>query len=176
MASKVSPLVITMSGDRQGIRQIPAFLALWLFLSDLQMYGPPQDCKGKFGRKDKSAQMYSAFEWRSSLLAMMSCARVCPYKSVGRERPFAGSGCGHAVVTVLSSSLLLCRLRWEILIEVVCFHFPRVTPRRAYSRCRWRARPRRSVRACWPWQRQQRSSALWSRVHQATLRSVHGRA
>ena len=25
------------------------------------MYGPPQDCKGKFGREDKSAQMYSAF-------------------------------------------------------------------------------------------------------------------
>jgi hypothetical protein len=47
------------------------------------MYGPPQDCKGKFGREDKSAQMYSAFVWRSALLAMMSCARVCPYKSVG---------------------------------------------------------------------------------------------
>ena len=50
----------------------------------LGMYGPPQDCKGKFGREDKSAQMYSAFVWRSALLAMMSCARVCPSKSVGR--------------------------------------------------------------------------------------------
>jgi hypothetical protein len=49
-----------------------------------EMYGPPQDCKGKFGREDKSAQMYSAFGWRSALLAMMSCARVCPSKSVGR--------------------------------------------------------------------------------------------
>ena len=48
-----------------------------------EMYGPPQDCKGKFGREDKSAQMYSAFGWRSALLAMMSCARVCPSKSVG---------------------------------------------------------------------------------------------
>ena len=47
------------------------------------MYGPPLDCKGKFGREDKSAQMYSAFKWRWSLLAMMSCARVCPSKSVG---------------------------------------------------------------------------------------------
>jgi hypothetical protein len=47
------------------------------------MYGPPQDCKGKFGREDKSAQMYSAFRWRSALLATMSCARVCPSKSVG---------------------------------------------------------------------------------------------
>jgi len=49
-----------------------------------EMYGPPQDCKGKFGREDKSAQMYSAFLWRITLLAMMSCARVCPSKSVGR--------------------------------------------------------------------------------------------
>src|SRR3984893_16849155 len=39
--------------------------------------------RGKFGREDKSAQMYSAFGWRSALLAMMSCARVCPSKSVG---------------------------------------------------------------------------------------------
>ena len=35
----------------------------------------------KFGREDKSAQMYSAFGWRSTLLAMMSCARVCPLKT-----------------------------------------------------------------------------------------------
>jgi hypothetical protein len=27
--------------------------------------------------------MYSAFGWRLVLLAMMSCARVCPSKSVG---------------------------------------------------------------------------------------------
>jgi hypothetical protein len=25
--------------------------------------------------------MYSAFGWRSNLLAMMSCARVCPFKT-----------------------------------------------------------------------------------------------
>jgi hypothetical protein len=48
------------------------------------MYGPPRDCKGKFGREDKSAQMYSAFMWRSFLLAMMSCARIHPYKPIGR--------------------------------------------------------------------------------------------
>ena len=30
------------------------------------MYGPPRDCKGKFGREDKSAQMYSAFGWKIS--------------------------------------------------------------------------------------------------------------
>ena len=47
------------------------------------MYGPPRDCKGKFDREDKSGRMYSAFRWRSALLATMSCARVCPSKSVG---------------------------------------------------------------------------------------------
>ena len=40
--------------------------------------------RGKFGREDKSAQMYSAFVWRSFLLAMMSCARIHPYKPIGR--------------------------------------------------------------------------------------------
>ncbi|SRR6266567_2085845 len=35
----------------------------------------------KFGREDKSAQMYSAFGWRVVLLARMSCARVCPFKT-----------------------------------------------------------------------------------------------
>ena len=69
------------------------------------MYGPPRDCKGKFGREDKSAQMYSAFEWRSFLLARMRCARVCPYKRRGRWRPFSVSGFRHVVVTVLSSLL-----------------------------------------------------------------------
>ena len=29
------------------------------------MYGPPQDCKGKFGREDKSGQMYTAFKVES---------------------------------------------------------------------------------------------------------------
>ena len=48
-----------------------------------RMYGPPHDCKRSRGREGKSAQIYSAFGWRSILLAMMSCARVCPYKSVG---------------------------------------------------------------------------------------------
>ncbi len=38
------------------------------------MYGPPQDCKEKLRAIDKSAAMYPAFEWRSSLLATMSSA------------------------------------------------------------------------------------------------------
>src|ERR1700759_5848421 len=61
----------------------------------------------KFGREDKSAQMYSAFGWRVVLLARMSCARACPSKLVGRSGPFVTAGCGHAVVTVLSSLLPL---------------------------------------------------------------------
>ena len=35
----------------------------------------------KYGREDKSAQMYSASRWRSTLRPMMSCARVCPLKT-----------------------------------------------------------------------------------------------
>ena len=70
-----------------------------------RMYGPPRDCKGKRGREDKSAQMYSAFSWRVFLLAMMRCARVCPYKRDGRGRPFSSAGWKHAIVTVLSSLL-----------------------------------------------------------------------
>jgi hypothetical protein len=69
---------------------IPAVQNLRSMLAFPIMYGPPQDCKGKFGREDKSAQMYSAFEWRLVLLAMMSCARVCPSKSVGRLKTIFG--------------------------------------------------------------------------------------
>jgi len=49
--------------------------------------------------------MYSAFSRRVVLLARMRCARVCPYKRDGRWKPFSSAGCGHAVVTVLSSLL-----------------------------------------------------------------------
>jgi hypothetical protein len=44
------------------------------------MYGPPRDGKGKFGREDKSAQMYSAFMWRPFLLAMMIWRVRCALK------------------------------------------------------------------------------------------------
>jgi hypothetical protein len=47
--------------------------------------------------------MYSAFWWSLALLAMMSCARTFPDKSVGRCRPFSVAGLRHVVVTVLSS-------------------------------------------------------------------------
>jgi hypothetical protein len=62
-------------------RNIPSMIRDGEFL---QMYGPPQDCKGEVWSRDKSAQMYTAFRWRLVLLARMSCARVCPSKSVGR--------------------------------------------------------------------------------------------
>src|SRR5260370_19626526 len=35
----------------------------------------------KCGREGKSAQWYAAFGWRVVLLARMSCARVCPFKT-----------------------------------------------------------------------------------------------
>jgi hypothetical protein len=43
-----------------------------------------ETARGKRGREDKSAAMYSAFEWRSSLLAMMSSA-ACLSLQVGRS-------------------------------------------------------------------------------------------
>ena len=46
--------------------------------------------QGEVWSSDKSAQMYSAFEWRLVLLAMMSCARVCPSKSVNRLKTIFG--------------------------------------------------------------------------------------
>ncbi len=69
------------------------------------MYGPQRDYKGKFGREDKSARMYLASGWRTSLLARMRCSRVCPYNATVVEGPFSGSGCGHAVVNMFSSLL-----------------------------------------------------------------------
>jgi hypothetical protein len=43
-------------------------------------------------RKDRSAQMYSAFWWGIVLLARMSCARICPYKPVGCCQPIRPAG------------------------------------------------------------------------------------
>jgi hypothetical protein len=50
--------------------------------------------RGKFGREDKSAQMYSAFMWRLFLLAMMSDV-VIRRESVGIS-PFQGCVWGSA--------------------------------------------------------------------------------
>jgi hypothetical protein len=40
----------------------------------LRMYGPPRDCKGKFGREDKSAQMYSSIRTKALSTAKTSCS------------------------------------------------------------------------------------------------------
>ena len=133
-----------------------------------RMYGPPRDCKGKFGREDRSAQMYSAFRWRLVLLARMSCARVCPYK-----RRYDG----------FFRPRYLCRLRgrtrrrgagkWEGVSasepEGVFSAF-RLAPLRACNRCRWTAQPRRYGRSCWPWRLPRRSCELWRPAGQATRR------
>ena len=51
------------------------------------MYGPPRDCKGKFGREDKSAAMYSAFGGvMSPGQDEFRCVSVL--KVDGRRRPF----------------------------------------------------------------------------------------
>ena len=61
------------------------------------MYGPPHDCKKKpRARRQVCANVFGLY-WRSVLLAMMSCAHVCPYKSVGNAHvasPEALSICG----------------------------------------------------------------------------------
>jgi hypothetical protein len=80
------------------------------------------------GAIDKSAAMYSAFEWRTSLLAMMSSA-ACLSLQVGRSlgRPFSVSGWRHAVVTVLSSLLFLCRLRRVNSNPLMCCRYLHLT-------------------------------------------------
>jgi len=65
----------------------------------------------KCGREDKSAQMYSAFGWRSTLLAMMSCARVCPLKTrrslkTIRNTRFQARRCDCSFVVAYLTALL----------------------------------------------------------------------
>jgi hypothetical protein len=47
------------------------------------MYGPPRDCKRKARARRQVCANVFGLQWRSALLARMSCARVCPYKSIG---------------------------------------------------------------------------------------------
>lgn len=65
--------------------------------------------------KGWSAQMYSAFVWRRVLLARMSCARVCPSKSVGCSfETINGIRLRTRRLTVPSSLLLPCRPWLEV--------------------------------------------------------------
>jgi len=68
-----------------------------------KMYGPPHDCKRKDWARGSLRKCIRPFWWSLAFLAMMSCARTFPDKSVGRCRPFSVAGLRHVVVTVLSS-------------------------------------------------------------------------
>jgi hypothetical protein len=66
----------------------------------------------KFGREDKSAQMYTALGWRVVLLARMSCARVCPFKTRRSLRTIRNSrlrtrrcDCSFVLATPLQTSV-----------------------------------------------------------------------
>ncbi len=161
----------------------------------LTMYGPPRDCKRKaWARRQVCANVFG-LQWRSALLARMSCARVCPYKSVG---------CSFETIFGIrlrtrrcDCSFVLaapCRPRWVKIARRRSSAgkwerasaskpqapFPHYFMRQLRSvsdgsLVHWTAQPTRSVRVCWPWQPRQRSSALWHRVRPARLRSVLGR-
>jgi hypothetical protein len=154
------------------------------------MYGPPQDCKGKFGREDKSAQMYTAFGWRLVLLARMRCA--CPSFKVGRSLKTIfrtrlrtrRCDCSFVLATP-------CRLRWgnfrrrggagkweraALPSRRRLFRTVMLEQLLACSRCRWTGQPMQCVPACWPWPPRRRSWVLGSQVHRARLRWAPGRA
>ena len=95
--------------------------------------------------------MYSAFWWSLVLLAMMSCPRTLPDKSVGRCRPFSVAGLRHVVVTVLSSF----SVPMQTLVEKVDEHslrsgltMPRLWQRKLGTLLRSTTLPRRFLPAC----------------------------
>jgi len=95
----------------RGSRQVASKVTTPQRPSVNTMNGPPHDCKRKAeGEEKQSASMYPAFGWRLTLLAMMSFARACSYKPNGRKRPLCLADFRHAVVSVRSPLLLLCRL------------------------------------------------------------------
>jgi len=50
-----------------------------------RLYGPSRDCKGEVWARGQVCANVLGLWWRSALLAKIRCARVCPYKSVGRS-------------------------------------------------------------------------------------------
>jgi hypothetical protein len=97
------------------------------------MYGPPQDCKGKaWEREDKSAAMYSAFEWRTSLLAMMSSA-ACLSLQVGRSlKTIIGirletrhCDCSFVVAVPVQTSVGKLKSVYEVPLLGLSFRLPR---------------------------------------------------
>jgi hypothetical protein len=140
-----------------------------------RMYGPPQDCKGKAaGREDKSAQMYSAFGWRLVLLAMMSCARVCPSKSVG---------CSFETILGTRLRTRCCDYSFVLAVpmqtsvgntssrrRLIRFRLMPWSPFLICNLRRSTTQPKRCVRACWPWRLRRRSWELSRPGHRARLR------
>jgi len=159
------------------------------------MYGPPRDCKRKAGARRRVCANVFGFQWRSALLARMSCARVRPYKSVGcffetisrirlRTRRY---DCSFVLATP-------CRPRW---VKIASRRssagkwerasaskpqapFPHYFMRQsrslsADSLVHSTAQPMRSARVCWPSQPQRRSWELSRPGRPARLRSVLGR-
>ena len=129
--------------------------------------------RGKRGREDKSAAMYSAFEWRSSLLAMMSSA-ACLSLQVGRSLEtiigirLKARRCDCSFVLAV-----LCRLRWVSFksVDVVpllglSVHAAEMLGR-VYSLVRSKVRPMRCVPACSPWPPRRRSWEPWRPVDPA---------
>jgi hypothetical protein len=162
----------------------------------LILYGPPRDCKRKaWARRQVCANVFG-LQWRSVLLARMSCARVCPYKSVGcsfetifgiRLRTRC-CDCSFVLAALYRPRWVRISRRsssvgkWErVSASKPQASFPHYFIRQprslsADSLVHSTAQPTRSARACSPSQPQQRSWELWRPVRPARLRSVLGRA
>jgi hypothetical protein len=128
------------------------------------MYGPPQDCKGKASERiDKSAAMYSAFEWRMCLLAMMSSA-ACLSLQVGRSLKtiigirLKARRCDRSFVFAVPVQTSVGKFKSVDVAPLLGFWLR--LPRRSVMACnlvRSKERPMRCVPACSPWQPRRRS-------------------
>jgi hypothetical protein len=120
----VEPTLTWIGSRRLNIRHgdAPLFgkaISLSVYLPSLSaggsvkgMYGPPRDCKGYFGREDKSAQMYSSIRAKALSRVKMSCRCL----SNARSQGFRDQG---------SSEFSLNHFRWNVL------HQPSIRPRSA---------------------------------------------
>ncbi len=147
------------------------------------------------GEKTSLRKCIRPLGWRSSLLARMSCARVCLYKSVGcsfetnfgirlrTRRCDCSFVLAAPVQTPVGKSIRRrSAVKWErASASKPQASFPHYFMRQSHSLSAGSlvhstVQPVRCARACWPSRPQQRSWELWRRVHQARLRSVPGRA
>jgi hypothetical protein len=160
------------------------------------MYGPPRDCKGKVrARRQVCANVFGLIGGDHLSGARMSCARVCPYKSVGCsfETNFGirlrTRRCACSFVAAAPRRPWWIKIarrssagKWErVSASKPQASFPHYFMRQSHSLSadslvHSTAQPKQSARACWPSRPQRHSWELWRRVHQARLRSVLGRA